>query len=132
MTKTAQEGLEMQRAQVLIVEDDPDIADTLAMILEHHGHAAVLAENGAAALRRLRGGFRASIILLDLMMPVMDGQAFLLEADRIPGVSEVPVIVFSGDHARASAASGHSIVARLGKPIELDTLLDTIATHARP
>ena len=120
----------MQTIRVLIVDDEPDIADTLSMILQLRGLDTATAEHGADALARLRSDFLASIILLDMMMPVMDGQTFLEELGRIPGLSEIPVVVFSGDHERAAAAHGRMIVARLCKPIEIDPLIELIAAHA--
>jgi CheY-like chemotaxis protein len=74
----------MRKTRVLIVDDEPDIADTLAMVLRQSGHETATAENGAAALERLRNGFDASVVLLDLMMPVMDGESFLNEQRRDP------------------------------------------------
>ena len=120
----------MEKARVLIVEDEPDIADTLALILQRFGHETAVAEHGADALEQLEQGFQATIILLDLMMPVMDGQAFLAELAHVAALRDIPVIVFSGDHARAAAARGPTVVARLGKPVELGALLQAIDTHA--
>ena len=121
----------MAGTRILIIEDEPDIADVLSTILFLHGHETTTAEHGADALERMRGGLRPSIILLDLMMPVMDGQAFLAEIERTPAFRDIPVIVFSGDHGRVLAAHGGSIVARLLKPVEIESLLATIAAHAK-
>ncbi len=121
----------MVKARVLIVEDEPDIAETLALVLQRSGHETATAEHGAAALDRIEHGFRPSIILLDLMMPVMDGHEFLAAIADVGDLREIPVIVFSGDHRRAAAARGPSVVARLGKPIELGVLLETIESFAR-
>lgn len=119
----------MKKARVLIVDDEPDIADTLSMVLRMSGHETSTAHDGAVALERLRGGFPASVILLDLMMPVMDGQAFLAEQHRDPDLRDIPVVVFSGDHARLASTHGPSVVARMRKPIELPHLLETIVAH---
>lgn len=121
----------MTKARVLIVDDEPDIVDTLSMVLERSGHETATAENGAVALARLRDGFAASIILLDLMMPVMDGSAFLAEQGRDPALSTIPVVTFSGDYTRLASTRGPTVVDTLRKPLELGRLLEAITTHAR-
>ncbi len=67
------------REYILVVEDDKDLRDSLCEALELEGYAAVSAENGQAALRHLATGAQPCMILLDLMMPVMDGWTFRQE-----------------------------------------------------
>jgi CheY-like chemotaxis protein len=116
----------MEKNRILIVDDEPDIADTLSIVLRQLGYETSTAEHGAAALARLRGGFDATVVLLDLMMPVMDGETFLREQRHDPDLSRIPVVLLSGDHVRLAAATGPSVVARLAKPIELTDLFDAI------
>jgi CheY-like chemotaxis protein len=114
---------------VLVVEDDPDIRATMCEALQDHGYTAVGAANGALALDYLRGGnARPSVILLDLMMPVMDGRTFRAEQRADPAIASIPVIVISayrdvGRHAAELDAD------YLQKPIRLDTLLEAARRH---
>ena len=116
----------MQKPRVLIVDDEPDIADALALVLDQSGHETATAENGSQALERLHGGFDASVILLDLMMPIMDGESFMAEQRRDPRLVSIPVILFSGDYRRLAAAQGPNVIARLRKPVALSPLLEAV------
>jgi CheY-like chemotaxis protein len=122
----------MEKHRILIVDDEPDIADTLAIILRQVGYETSTAEHGAAALARLREGFDATVVLLDLMMPVMDGETFLCEQRDDPDLARIPVVLLSGDHVRLAAATSPSVVARLAKPIELTQLFDAIQREGPP
>lgn len=110
---------------VLVVDDDPDVCDTMQIILESYGYRVVTAENGMEALDKLRSGERPSVILLDLMMPGMDGVQFRHEQLRDAKLAGIPVVLVSasGEVAAKSAALG---VTGLAKPVDLDVLLATI------
>ncbi len=114
---------------VLVVEDDPDIRATLCDALDDHGYTCVGAGNGAEALDYLRrASERPCLILLDLMMPVMDGQTFRSEQRADPQLSTIPVVVISayrdvGRYAAELAAE------YLPKPIRLETLLEAARRH---
>lgn len=108
---------------VLIVEDDKSIRETLRMVLEAEGYQVGLAENGKIALEYLREHSPPGIILLDLMMPVMNGWEFLKRHEEDPVLAAVPVVVIS------AALSVKSLVGAshfFSKPIELDALLGII------
>ena len=81
---------------VLLVDDDPGVRRTLARFLGRDGLAVVEADNGKDALLYLQGGGAASVIVLDLRMPVMDGLAFRKEQRRDSTLARIPVIVLSG------------------------------------
>ena len=81
---------------VLLVDDDAGVRRTLAKFLGRDGIPVVEADNGRAALTYLRDGGEASVIVLDLRMPVMDGFAFRAEQRREPALANIPVIVLSG------------------------------------
>lgn len=86
---------------ILVVDDDAAVVRPLARFLELEGFVTVTASNGLEALRYLRGGGSADVIVLDLRMPVMDGWAFRREQLRDPVLAPIPVIVLSGaDHDR--------------------------------
>jgi CheY-like chemotaxis protein len=78
---------------VLVIEDDEDTRCVLVDLLEEAGYTAIAAANGREALRVLRGGLRPTAILLDLMMPVMDGWDFRADQLRDPLISEIPVVL---------------------------------------
>ena len=83
-------------ATVLVVDDDAAVVRPLARFLELEGFNAVTAANGLEALTYLRGGGSASVIVLDLRMPVMDGWSFRREQLRDPAIARIPVVVLSG------------------------------------
>ena len=113
---------------VLVVEDDPDILRALVQALEDEGYAVRAAENGRAALAALRapGARLPCVILLDLMMPVMDGWAFRAEQLRDPLLAEIPVVVLTADGSAAARSAVLEVAGALRKPVELLTLLAAI------
>jgi len=109
---------------VLVVDDDPDILQTLGLCLSSEGYRVLMAANGKEALDILDRE-RPSVILLDLMMPVMDGWQFVAELDH-RGRRDVPLLILSADrsvqgHAQQLRASGH-----LAKPFDLEELLGKV------
>ncbi|HEY2594232.1 MAG TPA: response regulator [Chloroflexota bacterium] len=96
-------------ASLLLVEDDAAVCDSLREALEYEGFKVATAANGREALVGLRDGLRPSAILLDLMMPVMDGWDFRYEQLRDPALKDIPVLVIS-----ASGFSADTIRAHLG------------------
>jgi CheY-like chemotaxis protein len=81
---------------ILIVDDDPNLQRLMTKFLKMEGFASIPASNGREALDYLRAGGDASVILLDLRMPVMDGWMFRKEQRRDPGLAEIPVVVMTG------------------------------------
>jgi CheY-like chemotaxis protein len=111
---------------VLVVDDDPDILDAICDILEGEGYRVSRARHGAEALEKV-GEELPDLILLDLMMPIMDGMAFA-HALRERNIAEgVPIIVISADGNPQKAAS---LGARgfLAKPFDIQALLDHVST----
>lgn len=114
---------------VLVVDDDDAIRNGLLELLDDGGFPAVGARNGAEALELLRGlSPRPSLVLLDLMMPVMDGTTFLREQKRDPELAHVPVVVMSAfPNARATARDLATDF--LPKPLSFDRILALAAAH---
>jgi len=112
---------------VLIVEDDEDIRSALVEVLEDGNYRLLQAANGAAALQELRAADPAPcVILLDVMMPVMDGRQFRAEQQSDPGLSGIPVVVITA-HADATRTAAQMAAAGfLSKPIDLGILLQTV------
>lgn len=127
-TRTSYDPTLMTCKTILLVEDDTDIRMTLKEVLELEGYNVVPASNGRDAIELLGSIERPCLILLDLMMPVMNGWEFL-EAQRGSDVlATIPVVVVSaaGDKAKSTKAQGF-----VKKPIEVEALLRTISEHCR-
>ena len=110
--------------KILVVEDNDDVREMMAVTLELEGHRVSTAANGQEALEQLRTGEKPSVILLDLMMPVMNGWEFRLELERDPALADLPVVVISaatGELVRNTRAD-----AFIPKPIDMDQLLDVV------
>jgi CheY-like chemotaxis protein len=114
-------------AAVLVVEDEPDIRETFRDVLETEGYSVRCAANGREALAALAEGPRPSLILLDLMMPEMNGYDLLqaLRADH--ALSTIPVTVVSAAGDRTSVAGAPV----LKKPVDIDTLLHAVDERCR-
>ena len=113
---------------ILIVEDDYDIRELFAESLEEAGYAVATACNGREALDRLRAAREPelpAVILLDLMMPVMDGWALREELLRDPALGRIPIVVMTA--SRHFGDVGDDV---LLKPFELGELIDTVGRHA--
>lgn len=117
--------------RLLVVEDDSDIREALVQILLDAGYEVVGTTNGLEALESLRSSPDFGLIILDLMMPVMDGWQFRAQQQSEPRFADIPVVVVSaGVHLQQHAAS-IGAASYLKKPIHLDVLLDTIARFYR-
>jgi CheY-like chemotaxis protein len=117
--------------RVLVVEDDALTREALGNILRGGGYTACAAAEGGEALEVLRRGPPADLILLDLLMPGMDGWHFRREQRRDPALANLPVIVCSGTgdadlHAAALDAAGF-----LDKPFDPDRLLELVTRVLR-
>lgn len=112
---------------VLVVEDDSEIREILVELLEEHGYRATVAGNGLEALQRLRGdGIKPCVILLDLMMPVMDGATFCTEMRRDPALAGIPVVVLSAYGHAFEEADLAGVKRFLAKPVDLHRLLGVV------
>jgi CheY-like chemotaxis protein len=118
-----------ENCPVLIVEDDADLREMMAQLLMLEGFAAAAVANGREALAYLRTNAAPGVILLDLMMPVMDGWEFRREQKRDSEMADVPVIVLSAlDQARAADVAADAF---LKKPLDFDRLLELVREHCR-
>src|SRR4051794_1739513 len=121
------------RPTVLVVEDDVDVREALVEALGDHGYVLQAAGNGREALELLRGGAsRPCLILLDLMMPQMDGRQFRVAQLEDPELSTIPVIVLSAHANVADLTRQMGVRGYLKKPVELEALLSTIHDACGP
>jgi CheY-like chemotaxis protein len=109
---------------VLVVDDDHSIRESLCELLADEGHRTVGASNGREALDVLQSDGRPCVILLDIMMPVMDGVAFRVRQLGDPELSTIPVAVITAA-GQAAAASMHA-EAILHKPLRLESVLEVV------
>lgn len=114
---------------VLLVEDDEDIRQDLAFLLEHQGHRVETAIHGQDALNKLEQLGPPCIIILDLMMPVMDGWQLRAELLRSPAWSSVPVVLLSGIADIQQEARSLQVLDYLTKPINLPRLFEMVRAH---
>jgi CheY-like chemotaxis protein len=130
MTQPTLPPIPTHHCPVLIVEDDADLREMMAQLLSLEGYRAETAPNGRDALRYLEQGDRPDVILLDLMMPVMDGWEFRRRQVADPTIATVPVVVLSAvDPSRAGDLGG---AAFLKKPLDFDQLLELVRRFCPP
>lgn len=113
--------------QVLLVEDEPVTRALMATILASQGFPAALAENGREALDYLLSSAAPSVILLDLMMPVMSGWEFLAAKALVPSLVAIPVVVVS-----ACSDYPAGTVGTLHKPVDFGELRGTLKRYCTP
>jgi two-component system response regulator MprA len=115
------------KCHVLIVEDDPQVRTLWAAVLEGEGHRVSTASNGEMALDRLRSELRPDVILLDLMMPEMDGWTFRAKQEADPALASIPVVLVSAVSDLALDAVSLNAHAFFSKPIDIEALLETLS-----
>ena len=111
---------------ILLVEDDQDLRESLAELLSLRGYATVAVTNGREALEWLRVNASPCLILLDLMLPVMSGWEFRRQQLADAKFSGIPVVIISGIHDAAIHSQRLNAIAFLPKPINLQSLYDTL------
>jgi CheY-like chemotaxis protein len=107
---------------VLVVDDEFDLASTVRAILEGEGYRVDVCANGREALERLKGG-RPDLVLLDVMLPVVDGYGVLRAMRQEPALADVPVVLMNSFPPKADGAGWQGF---LRKPFTLGTLLDAV------
>jgi CheY-like chemotaxis protein len=117
---------EAQCKTVLIIEDDESIRETLGFFLEFEGYKVFTAAHGKEGLNLLSAIPKPCLILLDLMMPVMDGWGFIAAIQKDTAYSAIPVFVVTafGDKAKTIHANGI-----INKPVDLDRLSEVVKTY---
>lgn len=123
------------RGPVLIVEDDPDIRESLQHFLESQGYPVCAASHGKEALELLGRAPRPAVVVLDMSMPVMDGHRLLTARKADALLRSIPVIILSAAMAgmnprdRALYATNLGVAAFLAKPTDPRQLLETVERH---
>ncbi len=114
------------RERILLVEDDLDIRDTLSEVLTFEGYSVDMAASGLEALKMLEQGPLTHVILLDFMMPGINGFEFRERQRKNPAWSAIPVIVLSADRNTAAEAEAIGAAGALRKPLDIDRLLEML------
>lgn len=116
---------EDRNRRVLVVEDERTIRRSIAGYLSDVGYAVDEAENGAEGLKRMHEAL-PDVVVLDLLMPVMGGRAFVEACRREARLGTVPVVLLSAAHDLAQATEELQPRASLAKPVDLDVLLAVV------
>jgi two-component system, chemotaxis family, chemotaxis protein CheY len=111
---------------ILVVEDEPAIREAVADTLEYEGYHVEMAADGLQALAKVRAT-RPDAIVLDLMMPIMDGWTFLQHLRQEPSCAATPVLVISAFRNLEETAPSLPVQGWLAKPFDLNVLLGTVA-----
>ncbi|NTX50044.1 ATP-binding protein [Myxococcus sp. CA039A] len=116
---------------VMVVEDEDEVRLGISEILEGRDYKVVPASNGQVALELLRQGLRPGLILLDIRMPVMDGETFYNACRADPALSSIPLLILSADAATAVKLTRGGASGFLAKPVQPETLLRAIETFSQ-
>jgi CheY-like chemotaxis protein len=127
LRSSAQESPRSIAKFILVVEDDPDLGQLVAEVLESAGYRTAVAGNGAEALDRLQTIDHPDLILLDMMMPVMNGPAMLQAMAADPGLVGVPVLILSSLPEEAIRLHVRDTIRILQKPYTADQVLHAVA-----
>jgi CheY-like chemotaxis protein len=111
---------------ILVIDDDQDIREMVGLVFEIRGHRALLAADGGEAFDLLHRGVVPDVILLDIMMPGMNGVDFMRTLKSDPNLADIPVVVLSGDASARKTATQLAAAACLSKPIDVDRLLEAV------
>jgi CheY-like chemotaxis protein len=123
---------ELSCRSILVVDDDPDVRDAVASILVDEGYGVTGVSSGREALRHLQQHMRPSLILLDMMMPEMDGWLLRQELKKSPELASIPIVILSGHGDVRDAALALGAVDYLRKPLRIDSLLEIAERYCRP
>jgi CheY-like chemotaxis protein len=128
----ASEGIDAEPAPtILIVDDEPDLVSALAELLEYEGHAVATATDGDDALNQLRQGLRPGVIILDLMIPRMNGWYFRREQLKDDDLKEIPVVVLTASHFSDASTKGQfADIEFAPKPMGYAALLSVLGQYA--
>jgi CheY-like chemotaxis protein len=115
--------------KILIIEDDHSIRELLVELLRSEGHEVHSSENGSEALEFLKSHPLPDLIIMDLMMPVMDGYEFRAQQMKNKLWAQIPVVVMSAEASARDKVKKYGISDFLPKPVELDVILKTIKKY---
>jgi two-component system, chemotaxis family, chemotaxis protein CheY len=112
--------------RVMVVDDDDDIRTLVCLVLESEGYQAIPARDGLEALEVLDGPQLPSLILLDIMMPRMDGEELVRALRASPQLRTIPVVIMSGHNNAREKSRTSCVRGCLVKPVDVDILLRAV------
>ncbi|MGZ3697953.1 MAG: response regulator [Bdellovibrionota bacterium] len=112
---------------ILVIEDDHDTRVSLRLSLEQEGYFVFSAPNGKLGIETLRRIKAPSLILLDLVMPIMNGEEFIQAIENDPELHMIPVVLVSAYPEKAKKLIAKAFIS---KPVDLKTLLQAVADHS--
>jgi CheY-like chemotaxis protein len=115
---------------ILIVEDDPQVARLIALVLQRNGHEGEIVADGRTALEKVKQD-RPDMIFADLSIKGMGGDALCSALKSSPDTSRIPFVVLSGDRDIAEKATSCGADGHLGKPFEFDDLIRLVNEHVK-
>jgi CheY-like chemotaxis protein len=118
----------VERRNILVIEDDLDIRESLEDLLTSEGYEVTLVEGGQAALSRLSAGLRPHLILLDLNMPGMNGREVLFKIKEDPETALIPVAYLTAAGDAQVESLENQAAGLIRKPFELDELLTVVSS----
>lgn len=116
--------------RILIVEDDNSIRELLVELLQSEGYEVGSAINGLEGINYLQNNSAPDLILIDLMMPIMDGYTFRTEQLKNAKWSKIPIVVMSAEANAKEKLKNFGITAFLSKPVELETILKAVEQYS--
>ncbi|MCK9996294.1 MAG: response regulator [Candidatus Krumholzibacteria bacterium] len=118
---------EVAKPRILVVEDDPDLRRILKLQLESRDYVIIEAENGAEGFQSIQAEI-PDCVILDLMMPVMDGFGFLKRVRSIMSTREVPILILTASEDERNRVRGFQYQANayMSKPYDLEKLTDEV------
>jgi CheY-like chemotaxis protein len=120
----------MGRPPILVVDDDEDVRTMLCVVLSAEGYRVTGAADGLEALALIRRDGPPALVLVDLMMPRMNGEDLIKTMTQDPMLARVPVAIISGQMTTRTPAQAPAVIARLVKPVEIDELLTLVQRFA--
>ncbi len=114
-----------QNHSILLVDDDPEILEMTEALFNLEGYAVTIAQNGLLALGKIDEGLRPCVVLLDLMMPQMNGYQFMDELRARSLIEAIPVLVFTAAAVRTPPAGALRV---LEKPLDVEGLVNAVAS----
>jgi two-component system chemotaxis response regulator CheY len=121
-------GSHSQGGYVLVVEDDQSLCDVVVDVLQDEGYSTYAASNGLEALTHIKRE-RPELVLLDLMMPLMDGWELASALRSDPEWSDIPIVVMTADHDAERKRRELGAEAALPKPFDIEELSELVAGH---
>lgn len=116
--------------KILLIDDEPELRESLTEFLENEGFSVTQAANGKVALEILKTGAMPNLILLDYMMPVMDGKTFCQEFNKEEKwFGQIPVVLLTAARVEQDLIASMKLTAKLSKPIAIPQFLDVVKKY---